>query len=44
MSNSQKFEGFKSKVLEENEQNYGEEIRDKYGEKQVNDSYHKFRS
>lgn len=43
ITNSQKFEGFKSRILEENEQNYGEEIRDKYSEKQVNDSYKKIR-
>lgn len=43
MSNSQKFEGFKKKQLEENEKNYGEEIRNKYEKKHVNDSYNKFR-
>ncbi|MDS0526260.1 MerR family transcriptional regulator [Clostridium sp. SHJSY1] len=32
MSNKEKFEGFKKKLVEENENKYGKEIRDKYGE------------
>jgi DNA-binding transcriptional MerR regulator len=31
MSNEEKFEGFKEKLISENEQKYGEEIRKKYG-------------
>lgn len=31
MSNQEKFEGFKQKLIEENEQKYGAEIRAKYG-------------
>ncbi|WP_435920979.1 MerR family transcriptional regulator [Paenibacillus sp. DYY-L-2] len=32
MSNKEKFEGFKRKLIEENEEKYGAEIREKYGE------------
>lgn len=35
MSNAEKFEAFKEEKLAENEMNYGEEIRDKYGEEEV---------
>ncbi|WP_449621560.1 MerR family transcriptional regulator [Robertmurraya sp. Marseille-Q9965] len=38
MSNKEKFEGFKKKMVEENEQKYGKEIREKYGEETVNKS------
>lgn len=32
MSNAEKFEGFKQKMMEENEQRYGKEIRERFGE------------
>lgn len=42
MSDQEKFEGFKKKALEENEKNYGNEIRDKYGNETVKQSNEKF--
>lgn len=41
MSDTEKFEGFKQKLLEDNERQYGAEIREKYGEDTVNESYAK---
>lgn len=38
MSDKEKFQGFKQKMIEENERKYGKEIRDKYGEDTVNKS------
>lgn len=35
MSNKEKFEGFKKKMIVDNEKNYGKEIRDKYGNDNV---------
>lgn len=35
MSNKEKFEGFKKKMVEENEKKYGKEIREKYGKDKV---------
>ncbi|MFB3165411.1 MerR family transcriptional regulator [Neobacillus sp. 179-J 1A1 HS] len=35
MSNKEKFEGFKKKMVEDNEKKYGKEIRDKYGKENV---------
>ena len=35
MSDQEKFEGFKKKMIEENENKYGKEIREKYGEEAV---------
>jgi DNA-binding transcriptional MerR regulator len=35
MSNKEKFEGFKKKMVEENEKKYGKEIREKYGKESV---------
>ncbi|MFP7299751.1 MerR family transcriptional regulator [Neobacillus niacini] len=35
MSNREKFEGFKKKMIEDNEKKYGKEIREKYGEETV---------
>lgn len=32
MSDKEKFEGFKQKMIEENEQRYGEEIRERFGD------------
>ncbi len=41
MNDKEKFEGFKKKLVEENEQKYGKEIREKYGEEQVSKSNQK---
>ncbi|GLC88125.1 MerR family transcriptional regulator [Lysinibacillus piscis] len=38
MSNEAKFKGFKEQLIEENEKQYGQEIREKYGEDAVNAS------
>ncbi|TCK98505.1 MerR family transcriptional regulator [Natranaerovirga hydrolytica] len=38
MSDKEKFEGFKSEIIEENENTYGQEIRLKYGEEVINNS------
>jgi len=38
MSNKEKFEGFKQKLIDENEKKYGKEIREKYGDEKVNES------
>ena len=38
MSDKEKFEGFKQKLIDENEQNYGSEIRKKYGDITVDKS------
>lgn len=38
MSDKEKFEGFKKKLVAENEAKYGKEIRQKYGEDAVNES------
>jgi DNA-binding transcriptional MerR regulator len=35
MSNKEKFEGFKKKMVEDNEEKYGKEIRKKYGKESV---------
>lgn len=35
MSDNEKFEGFKQKIIEDNERKYGKEIRDKYGDESV---------
>ncbi|MEC1522493.1 MerR family transcriptional regulator [Neobacillus niacini] len=35
MSNKEKFEGFKKKMIEENEKKYGKEVREKYGKDKV---------
>ncbi|MED1951700.1 MerR family transcriptional regulator [Brevibacillus centrosporus] len=43
MSDKQKFEGFKQKLIDDNERQYGEEIRAKYGEEQINKSYQKLK-
>lgn len=38
MSDKEKFEGFKQKMIEGNEQQYGKEIRKKYGDEVMDDS------
>lgn len=43
MSDEQKFEGFKQKLIDDNEKKYGEEIRDKYGKDQVEQSNKKLK-
>lgn len=42
MSNKDKFEGFKKDMIEKNEEKYGREIREKYGDEKVNESNKKF--
>jgi DNA-binding transcriptional MerR regulator len=41
MEDKEKFNGFKKKLVEENEQKYGKEIREKYGDRQVDESNRK---
>lgn len=41
MKDNEKFEGFKTKLVEENEDKYGKEIREKYGDDAVNESNRK---
>lgn len=43
MSNNEKFEAFKESLITENEQKYGEEIREKYGDKTIEESNAKLR-
>ncbi|SHI56197.1 transcriptional regulator, MerR family [Clostridium amylolyticum] len=43
MSDKEKFEGFKEKLIEDNEKKYGEEIRSKYGDDAVNASNKKIK-
>lgn len=43
MSDKEKFEGFKEKLIEDNEKKYGEEIRSKYGDDVVNSSNKKIK-
>ncbi len=42
MSNKEKFQGFKKDIIQKNEEKYGREIREKYGDKKVNESNKKF--
>jgi len=42
MSDQEKFDGFKKKMVNENEQKYGKEIREKYGEEVVKRSNQRF--
>lgn len=44
MSNNEKFEGFKQKMIDDNENKYGEEIRAKYGDEQVDKSNQKIKN
>ena len=41
MSDKEKFEGFKKKLIDDNEKKYGREIREKYGDEAVNKSNNK---
>ncbi|MTT30716.1 MerR family transcriptional regulator [Terrilactibacillus sp. BCM23-1] len=43
MTDKEKFEGFKDKMIEENEKKYGKEIRKKYGDDTVNRSNQKLK-
>ena len=43
MTDQEKFEGFKQKLIDENEQKYGEEVRAKYGNTAVDESNATFR-
>jgi DNA-binding transcriptional MerR regulator len=38
MSDKEKFEGFKQKMIDDNEKRYGKEVREKYGDKAVDES------
>ena len=38
MSDAEKFDGFKQKIIDDNERQYGSEIREKYGSQAVEDS------
>lgn len=44
MSDKEKFEGFKQKMIDENEQKYGKEIREKYGSETVEKSNQKLKN
>lgn len=44
MSNIEKFDGFKKKLIEENEIKYGKEIREKYGDENVEKSNQQFKN
>ncbi|WP_128894985.1 MerR family transcriptional regulator [Longirhabdus pacifica] len=43
MTDQEKFEGLKQKMLAENEQQYGKELRQKYGDKQINQTNEKLK-
>ncbi|MDN4526025.1 MerR family transcriptional regulator [Fictibacillus fluitans] len=43
MTDQEKFEGFKEKLIEDNEKSYGKEIREKYGDDAVNRSNDKLK-
>jgi len=43
MSDKEKFEGFKQKLIDENERKYGKEVREKYGDEVVEQSNKKFK-
>ena len=42
MNDKEKFEGLKNKMLDDNEAKYGKEVREKYGDKIVEESYDRF--
>lgn len=43
MSDKEKFEGFKQRLVDDNEEKYGEEIRERYGDDTVNKSNQKLK-
>ncbi|MDF2589276.1 MAG: MerR family transcriptional regulator [Anaerocolumna sp.] len=44
MSDKEKFEGFKNKLIDENEEKYGKEIREKYGKETIEKSNQKLKN
>ncbi|MBP7073416.1 MAG: MerR family transcriptional regulator, partial [Clostridia bacterium] len=44
MTDKEKFEGFKQKLLDDNEKKYGKEVREKYGEDAVEKSFNKVKN
>jgi DNA-binding transcriptional MerR regulator len=44
MSDQEKFEGFKQKLIDENEKKYGKEVREKYGDEAANRSNQKLKN
>jgi len=44
MTDREKFEGFKQKMIDENEKKYSEEVRKRYGNEAVEKSYAKFKN
>lgn len=44
MTDKEKFEGFKQKIIDDNEKKYGKEIREKYGDEPVNKSNEKLKN
>ncbi len=44
MTNAEKFEGFKQRMVDDNERKYGEEIREKYGNDRVDKSNQKVKN
>lgn len=44
MSDKEKFDGLKQKMVEDNEEQYGKEIREKYGNETVERSNHKLKN
>lgn len=44
MSDKDKFEGFKEKLINENEKKYGKEIREKYGDDKIDESNNRFKN
>jgi len=44
MTDKEKFKGFKKKLIDDNEQKYGKEIREKYGDDKINKSNEKLKN
>ncbi|WP_062235598.1 MerR family transcriptional regulator [Fictibacillus sp. FJAT-27399] len=44
MTDQEKFEGFKQKLIDDNEKQYGKEIREKYGDNMINQSNEKLKN
>jgi len=44
MTDKEKFEGFKQELIDDNEQKYGKEIREKYGDDTINESNQKLKN
>jgi DNA-binding transcriptional MerR regulator len=44
MNDNEKFEGFKQKLVDDNEKKYGKEVREKYGDDAVNKSNNKLKN